>query len=145
MKDKLLYALAILLLTVALLGADAAAPGFFAQVPVREGVLSQKAPNRVYIDLSSNPTTGYSWTAEIEDEGIVIIREEFLESGSNQQLVGAGGVQRFQVSGNTPGTTSIYFRYARPWESEQPTQTLLYRLTVNDNLDVMIWGVEAEF
>ena len=38
--------------------------------------VSEYVPNVVDLYLPSNPTTGYSWTYEIEDPSIVSLRDE---------------------------------------------------------------------
>ena len=42
-----------------------------------------------------------------------------------------------------PGTTSVTFRYLRPWEPDSAVSQTTYRITVDDSLNVQIWGVES--
>ena len=105
---------------------------------------SDYVPNAVDLYLPSNPTTGYSWTCEIEDPSIVSLRDEYFAQSMTSNLAGAGGTHWFHISGVQPGTTSVTFRYLRPWETDvPPAEQTTYRLSVNDQLDVMIWGVEV--
>ena len=106
--------------------------------------VSEYVPNVVDLYLPSNPTTGYSWTYEIEDPSIVSLRDEYFSQSMGSDLVGAGGTHCFHISGEQPGITSVTFRYLRPWETDvPPAEQTTYRLSVNDQLDVMIWGVEV--
>ena len=106
--------------------------------------VSDYVPNVVDLYLPSNPTTGYSWTYEIEDPSIVSLRDEYFSQSMESDLVGAGGTHWFHISGVKPGITSVTFRYLRPWETDvPPAEQTTYRLSVNDQLDVLIWGVEV--
>ena len=107
-------------------------------------IVSGYVPNAVDLYLPSNPTTGYSWTYEIEDPSIVSLRDEYFSQSMGSDLVGAGGTHWFHISGEQPGITSVTFRYLRPWETDvPPAEQTTYRLSVTDQLDVMIWGVEV--
>ena len=107
-------------------------------------IVSDYVPNAVDLYLPSNPTTGYSWTYEIEDPSIVSLCDEYFSQSMGSDLVGAGGTHWFHISGEQPGITSVTFRYLRPWETDvPPAEQTTYRLSVNDQLDVMIWGVEV--
>ena len=107
-------------------------------------IVSGYVPNAVDLYMPSNPTTGYSWTYEIEDPSIVSLRDEYFSQSMGSNLAGAGGTHWFHISGDQPGNTSVTFRYLRPWETDvPPAEQTTYRLSVNDQLDVMIWGVEV--
>ena len=107
-------------------------------------IVSGYVPNAVDLYMPSNPTTGYSWTYEIEDPSIVSLRDEYFSQSMESDLVGAGGTHWFHISGEKPGITSVTFRYLRAWETDiPPAEQTTYRLSVNDQLDVMIWGVEV--
>ena len=107
-------------------------------------IVSGYVPNAVDLYMPSNPTTGYSWTYEIEDPSIVSLRDEYFSQSMGSNLAGAGGTHWFHISGEQPGITSVTFRYLRAWETDiPPAEQTTYRLSVNDQLDVMIWGVEV--
>ena len=106
--------------------------------------VSDYVPNVVDLYLPSNPKTGYSWAYEIEDHSIVFVRDEYFSQRMESDLVGAGGTHWFHISGEKPGITSVTFRYLRAWETDvPPAEQTTYRLSVNDQLDVLIWGVEV--
>lgn len=94
--------------------------------------------------LPGNPTTGYSWIAQAEDEGIVEITDQYFGEKSDAPVSGLGGTWWFQFAGIQPGVTSVTLTYARPWEPEGAVYTFVYRLTVDEDLNVLIWGVEMD-
>lgn len=88
-----------------------------------ENDISIPVGGRAYLGLDSNASTGYTWTATIEDEDLVeIVSEDYLEDRVTG-LVGAAGIQIYEVRGLNPGTTTIRFEYRRLWESQQPEET----------------------
>ena len=99
-------------------------------------------PNAVDLYFPSNPTTGYEWTAEIEDPAVAELDEMFFDGGM-PGLVGRGGTQWYRIRGKAEGITSVTFRYARSWEDSALT-TYVYRLQVDDRGSVLIWGVEVD-
>lgn len=94
--------------------------------------------------LPGNPTTGYSWIAQAEDEGIVEITQQYYGEKSQEPVSGLGGAWWFQFAGIQPGVTSVTLTYARPWEPEGAVYTFVYRLSVDEDLNVLIWGVEMD-
>ena len=50
--------------------------------------VSEYVPNVVDLYLPSNPTTGYSWTYEIEDPSIVSLRDEYFSQSMDQTSSG---------------------------------------------------------
>ena len=98
-------------------------------------------PNCVDLYFPANPTTGYSWWAEIEDAGVVELREQYFEDCGELGFVGAGGTQWYHIDGVAEGVTSVVFRYARAWE-ERALYAFTYRLNVDERGNVLIWGVE---
>jgi len=67
------------------------------------------------VSLESNPTTGYSWTAEVDSEFLKVADETFK---SDSNLIGAGGVQTFEFEALKTGQTKMTMKYMRPWENE---------------------------
>ena len=140
MKRVLIVMAAIIALMACVIGAESVRWMEIPE-PVREAVVT---PNEVDLYMPSNPTTGYSWSCEVEDPEIVAIRDKFFEDSHELGFTGVGGTHWFHISGVKPGTTSVTFSYFRPWETEEePLQMTRYRLTVDDGLNVMIWGVEV--
>ena len=138
MKKLLAVIALIVVLTAGAIGADSIHYPMRQEMPVVDYV-----PNQVDLYLPANPTTGYSWICDVEDPALVEIRDQYFEYSQEPGFVGGGGEHWFHISGVRPGTTSVTFRYLRSWEPDTPAEQTTYRLTVNDQLDVLIWGVEV--
>ncbi len=67
------------------------------------------------VRLESNPTTGYSWTAEY-DRDILELMSEGYERMS--MAIGGGGHAIFIFLSLKRGRTTVTMRYRRPWEDE---------------------------
>lgn len=143
MKQKVVTVLAVLLVVVVSVGALTGMTAAGALEPANPNPnATEFVPNEVDLYFPSNPTTGYDWQAEAEDADVVAIRDQFFEAQHEDGLVGVGGTHWFHLSGLKPGTTSVTFRYMRPWE-DSPIRETLYRLTVDERGNVLIWGVEV--
>ena len=141
MKRLLTIIAAAVVLAGAAIGAGSYVP---MDSDAREEAVAEFVPNQVDIYLPSNPTTGYSWTYEAEDPTLIVIRDQFFENSNDLGFAGVGGTHWFHISGLKPGSTSVSFRYLRSWETEEaPAEETTYRLTVDDQLNVLIWGVEV--
>ncbi|MDY6794337.1 MAG: protease inhibitor I42 family protein [Actinomycetota bacterium] len=68
------------------------------------------------IILESNPTTGYQWqlAEPLNEEILVLEQTEFEES--EEELIGAGGEEKWTFKAEGLGETSVSFVYMRPWE-----------------------------
>ena len=143
MKDKIVYAIMILLVVVLALGVSAgqSASGTFITTTDRE--TGNFSPNCVDLYFPSNPTTGYSWEVSAADDGIVAVRDQYFADSGDLGMTGVGGTHWFHFSGLREGTTSVTFRYVRAWDPETAVYTYVYRLTVDEAGNVLIWGVEV--
>ena len=65
------------------------------------------------IELDSNPTTGYAWQAQFDQEYLELVDTEFEPSSG---LLGAGGVERFTFRALSEGDTELTMLYKRSWE-----------------------------
>jgi predicted secreted protein len=64
------------------------------------------------VELAGNPTTGYTWQADIDPKHLELIEQEFEPSAAG---IGAGGREVFRFHAQRAGTTEIRFVYRRPW------------------------------
>ncbi len=99
-------------------------------------------PNSVDLYFPANPTTGYVWTIEVEDENIVAVEEQYIEDVEALGRIGAGGTQWIHFDGLMAGNTSVKVSYQRPWQEDDPLYSFVYRLSVDEKCNVVIWGVE---
>ena len=67
------------------------------------------------IALASNPTTGYTWEAEVDERVLERLGKEFEPHG---QGVGAGGQEVLRFRALQEGETGITIEYRRPWETK---------------------------
>lgn len=67
------------------------------------------------IALDSNPTTGYNWEADFDEDFLKLVQDEF-KPAEDKDLVGAGGQQRFTFKGVKIGKTKVTLTYKRSWE-----------------------------
>lgn len=100
-------------------------------------------PNSVDLYLPANPTAGYAWSWAADEPFVVSVTEQYFADSAELGLAGAGGTHWFHFDGLHPGTTAVTLTYGRSWE-EEPASRITYRITVRDQLDVMIWGVEMQ-
>jgi predicted secreted protein len=88
------------------------------------------AGEEFFIALSSNDTTGYTWSQSIAD-GKILAYEGNVYQGPSNGLAGAGGQQIFIYHANRTGSTTIAFSYARPFEpGVPPVKNLTFTVTV---------------
>ena len=99
-------------------------------------------PNSVDMYLPCNPETGCFWEAWADDESIVEIRETFFEYNNDPDIPGTGGIHWFHLNGLSEGVTAVTVAYLRPWDINSPEIMFVYRLYVDEEGNVMVWGVE---
>ncbi len=84
-----------------------------------------------YIQLASNPTTGFHWSVKSVDKTLGAPKEKFISGGSS--ATGSGGEQRFTWSTKSPldlnGKHVIELEYQRPFaENAPPAKT--FKVTI---------------
>ena len=74
---------------------------------------------RLVVELTENPTTGYTWSFSSDKEELLEpVENKSMESSQNRELVGAGGTHRRVFRGLVEGEARLTFRYYRVWEGE---------------------------
>lgn len=90
------------------------------------------------IELDSNPTTGYTWIYEVDNENIVEnVKDEYIQNDVSDDTVGAGGKQHFEFIGVNEGEVKLTFKYKRSWEDEVADQKV-YNLNVDKKLKITL-------
>ena len=79
------------------------------------------------IELKSNPTTGYSWKADFDENFLSLVKSEYVPD--SPELIGSGGVEKFTFTSLKQGTTTITMNYKRPWE-EASIETQVFKVTI---------------
>lgn len=93
--------------------------------------LSLTSGERIKIELSSNPSTGYQWVLSSVDEEVL---QQIGESDFQQEtgLLGAPQRQIFMFRTVTSGSTNLILYYLRPWETDQsPEDTFQVKIIVD--------------
>jgi len=81
------------------------------------------------ISLVSNPTTGYSWQAHFDPEYLELINNDFV---NNSNLIGAPGVESFELKAIKQGQTELRMIYKRSWEDHfAEKRVILVQITRN--------------
>jgi inhibitor of cysteine peptidase len=96
-----------------------------------DAVIEMKTGQIFTLLLDSNATTGYQWQlAEKPDENFVkLVGSEYL--APEVSIPGRGGQEKWTFKAQTVGSTTLNFKYVRPWESNNPAKTVKYTLTVH--------------
>jgi inhibitor of cysteine peptidase len=93
------------------------------------------ASSPICVELASNPTTGFSWSCEIENPAVVeIISDSYEQNPAPEGMVGVGGVQTFVLACKQSGVSALTFTYRRPWEGGETAETRHARIVVDKNL-----------
>lgn len=72
------------------------------------------------IALGSNPTTGYSWHENYDEDMIKLVEKTYeLGEEAKQGVVGTGGIEYFRFKTLQIGKTEIAVTYKRPWEKKE--------------------------
>lgn len=80
--------------------------------------------------LESSPTTGYGWEiVGLEEQEVLTLAERSYKSDS--MLLGAGGVDTFELVAATAGEADLVLVYRRAWEQDQaPLKSFFFHVTV---------------
>jgi len=96
------------------------------------------------IQLKGNPTTGYSWSYNLEDDSIIKI-EENVEYLGDAGILGAPSLFTYKISSLKPGKTGLSFVYKRPWEESAFDESRNYTITVGKKGDIVIEEEKISF
>ncbi|MBP2133414.1 inhibitor of cysteine peptidase [Methanomicrobium sp. W14] len=69
----------------------------------------------IYIELPENPSTGYSW--EMNTGGLTLVNDTYIPDSVSENMVGTGGIHKWELSTGEKGDYSIEGIYKRPWEN----------------------------
>ena len=84
--------------------------------------------DKVYVDLCSNPTTGFQWSYEMS--GDTAVKEEDHDFDAPEgDVPGAAGKETWTFEGVRKGTTEILMEYSQPWDGGIK-QDWTYRITI---------------
>ncbi len=85
----------------------------------------------LFVTLTSNATTGYSWSRRFTVDGILTVVGETEYLPDQPVIPGSGGKERFRFSAARAGRTTASFEYRRQWEaSSAAAKTATYAVVV---------------
>lgn len=102
-----------------------------------------ESPARPVLVMESNPSTGFDWSWVIDNEAVVAVSaayvpDMYFDVPDMVPPVGSGGRTRFQLTGLTPGETTVTFAYKRFWREDTPIREVICRVSVDEDLNVTI-------
>ena len=71
--------------------------------------------DKLYVELCSNPTTGFEWSYEMSDDTVVKEEDHDFEAPEGD-VPGAPGKETWTFVAIEKGTTAINMEYNQPWE-----------------------------
>ena len=99
--------------------------------------LAEDAANTYTMLLDGNPTTGYEWTAAVDNADVRDVTVEYQADDS--ALVGAGGHYAITMTGKAAGDAVVTLTYARSWEGEA-LYTMIVNVNVAEDLSIAVTG-----
>lgn len=100
-------------------------------VPTKRQTMMVKQGELFSINLSSNPSTGYTNVInKIDPSFVQEVKKEYKPRKTKPGLVGASGIDTFTFKAIKAGETKIIIDYVRPWEPLQPARQNTYVITI---------------
>ncbi len=96
------------------------------------------------ITLDSNPSTGYSWEADFDENYLMFKSKDFVPGKVNSEVVGAGGKEIFTFAPINAGETMVTMSYGRSWESKA-TEVKVFKYNITKNRGVVISNEKEEY
>ncbi|MBU4162185.1 protease inhibitor I42 family protein [Patescibacteria group bacterium] len=93
-----------------------------------EGAVQVSVGHEFVVLLETNPTTGFQWGLQLDPNYIDFKGKEYIADESAEEIVGAGGHEKFTFTAMTIGQSEIIFAYTRPWESIEPKKVITYSI-----------------
>lgn len=87
--------------------------------------------NALFVNLEGNATTGYQWKCFLSDTTLKCEMDEYVPDKVDQNVCGAGGIQKYKFTPTSNGQCTITFKYQRSWE-DSPIQTKKLLVTIEN-------------
>lgn len=71
--------------------------------------------DKIYVELCSNPTTGFEWSYEMSGDTALKEEDHDFEE-PDDEIVGAPGMETWTFEGIDEGKTEIRMDYSQPWD-----------------------------
>ncbi|MBR4503964.1 MAG: protease inhibitor I42 family protein [Candidatus Methanomethylophilaceae archaeon] len=92
-----------------------------------DGIAAISAGDTYYLELESNPTTGYSWSLR-SDGGATVGEPSYKQHPSEQPVCGLGGTETFPITSDIPGEYELAFDYVRPFGDRIPADSFVLKI-----------------
>lgn len=119
MKKKKIYIVLISALILVAIGTGVAIGMSNTETDTDNIVL--KVGNTKDIILEENPSTGYAWSVEPNEDGIIEIVKDYYMEGL--PVPGASGQHMWRIKALEKGETTLTFNYERSWEENSSIET----------------------
>ena len=87
----------------------------------------------VSVRLRTNPSTGFRWEWTADDGELVEEPVEYAGAGTDAGLCGAPSYVLYTFRRRSPGESTVYFRYRRPWEDCAPAREFFVRFKLRED------------
>ena len=112
--------------------------------PVTDRFIEVESGDRFWVELDENMTTGYSWEVKCDDFRELV--ETYVKhipyepKPDEPPLCGAPGKAEImiRVHRGFVGPATVFMRYVRPWEPDEPARVIKFVLWKRDG-DVAPW------
>jgi inhibitor of cysteine peptidase len=89
------------------------------------------AGQQFVIALGSNPTTGYSWQESYDETMLELVKKSYEGEETEEDVVGAGGVEYFRFKALKEGETEITLTYKQPWAGGGVGETKVFTVNID--------------
>ena len=72
--------------------------------------------DKIKLELCSNMTAGFEWTADIDDENVLAEEDYDYVEPEDDEIVGAAGTEIWTFEAVGEGTTEVHMEYSQPWQ-----------------------------
>ncbi|KKG05726.1 protease inhibitor I42 family protein [Methanosarcina mazei] len=83
--------------------------------------MSIKKGELFILQLSENPSTGYSWELNVS-EGLNILSDRYSQEEAPEGQVGVAGIHSWTIEAVSEGSRQVNGIYKRPWENTTGTE-----------------------
>ena len=93
-------------------------------------LINVKMNDEIVIDLTTNPSTGYSWKIDYDSKIVALSKDEVLPQNYPTTMVGVPVVRQIKFHPNSLGSCLVTFSYQRPWEKKEPVHKIQYTFNI---------------
>lgn len=72
--------------------------------------------DKIKLELCSNMTAGFEWTADIDDENVLAEEDYDYVEPEDSEIVGAAGTEVWTFEAVGEGTTEVHMEYSQTWQ-----------------------------